>query len=39
MKKLLSRRRMLGIGIAGLAGGFAFKQDKELVQITADPSM
>src|SRR5215472_13394289 len=34
MKKLLSRRRMLGIGIAGLAGGFAFKQDKELVQIS-----
>src|SRR5690349_18744855 len=28
MKKVISRRRMLGIGVAGIAGGFALKQSK-----------
>ena len=32
MKKIISRRRILGIGVAGLAGGFALKQDQALAQ-------
>jgi FtsP/CotA-like multicopper oxidase with cupredoxin domain len=33
MKKVISRRRILGIGVAGLAGGFALNQSKANGQI------
>lgn len=35
MKKVISRRRMLGIGVAGIAGGFALNQSKADAQTSS----
>src|SRR5690242_38754 len=38
MKKLLSRRRILGIGVAGFAGGFALNQHRADAQTSDVPA-
>ncbi len=38
MKSIMSRRRMLGIGVAGLAGGLALKQNQADAQTPGGPA-